>query len=199
MNDPFEGLKKQWKDAKTQGKQPSVSSKELIEKSTEKLKSSRNMHRGNIAILLITLIGISAFFMYVAPLQEILSLVGISLMLGGLSLRILIEIQSAYRSTKIDMSETATEVNEEFIRYYTYRKQIHGSITISILLAYTIGFYLLTPEFSQYFTTNQVILMDVSYLGAAAIFGFSIRKAIRSEMKMLNEVLKLRDEVGKVE
>ena len=68
-------------------------------------------------------------------------------------------------------------------------------MTIGILIAYTVGFYVLTPEFADYLTTTQVILMDTSYLLAAAIFGFSIRKAIKDEMRILDELKGLQEEI----
>lgn len=196
MSDLLDDLKNQWKDAKQETpERPSTT--EVIYLAKKKMKSVVKMQIGNIAILTVTLIGISAFFVYVAPLEDTLSHVGIGLMLGGLLLRILIECYSIYRSYALDMSDAAAAANEETLRYYVYRKIIHGPVTIGILVAYTIGFYVLTPEFARYFTTTQVVLMDISYLAAAAIFGYSIRKAIKTEMRVLDELKGLRDELAK--
>ncbi|SNT28094.1 hypothetical protein SAMN05421640_3149 [Ekhidna lutea] len=195
MSDLLDDLKNKWSDAKG-GNPKHPSAEEVINLSKKKKKGAVNMHIGNIAILTITLIGISAFFIYVAPLQEILSHIGIALMTGGLLLRILIECYSTYRSTKLEISDSTAVSNEKFLKFYAYRKRIHGPVTISILVAYTIGFYILTPEFSTYFTTTQVVIMDLSYLLAAAIFGFSIRKGIKDEMRLLNEWKGLNEEIA---
>jgi hypothetical protein len=65
---------------------------------------------------------------------------------------------------------------------------IHGPVTISILLLYTIGFYMLTPEFSRYFSLPVMILIDVSYIAGAAIVGIAIRHGIAKEMTILNAI-----------
>lgn len=198
MSDLLDDLKNKWDDAK--GNNPGrPSTVELINLSKKKMKSAVKMQIGNLTILTITLVSISAFFVYVAPLQETLSHVGIALMTGGLFLRIAIECSSIYRSSKVDLSAATAIANEKTLNYYAYRKRIHGPVTIGILVAYTIGFYVLTPEFANYFTTVQVVLMDISYLGAAAIFGFSIRKAIKDEMRILNELKDLQEDIGKDE
>ncbi|MEP1033063.1 hypothetical protein [Ekhidna sp.] len=196
MSDPLDSLKDKWQEAKDETKKPLPDSKELIQLARNKMKSAVNMHLGNIAVLALTLIGLSAFFLFVAPLQNALSQLGIFLMLGGLALRIIIELYSINQSKRIDFSESAATTQEASVKFYQYRKRIHGPVTISILIAYTVGFYLLTPEFSNYFTTNQVILLDISYLGAAAIFIYSIRTAIKKEMRLLNELNELSDQFG---
>ncbi|WP_370086452.1 hypothetical protein [Ekhidna sp.] len=198
MSDLIDDLKNKWDSAKT-NKSDRTSTTELIDLSKKKMRDAVKMHIGNIAILTITLIGISAFFMYVAPLQETLSHIGIALMLGGLFIRIMIECFSIYRSSKVDFSETAVATSKKTMSFYSYRKRIHGPVTIGILIAYTVGFYVLTPEFTNYLTTTQVVLMDASYLLAAAIFGFSIRKAIKDEMRILNELKDLQEDIGKDE
>jgi cation transport ATPase len=194
MSDLLDDLKNKWENARPESSERS-SSAETISLAKKKMKSVLYGHYGNIAILTITLIGISAFFVYVAPLQHTLSHVGIFLMLGGLLLRILIECYSILRSSKVDMSDATAIVNEKTLAFYAYRKRIHGPVTIGILAAYTIGFYMLTPEFANYFTTAQVVIMDISYLGAAAIFGYSIRRAIRDEMRLLGELKHLHKEL----
>ena len=188
MSDSLDHIKNQWNEAKGASNQQRTNPQELIQLARHKMKKAVQMHVGNIAVLTFTLVGISAFFLFVAPLQTVLSLLGIFLMLGGLALRIIIELVSINRSKRIDYSQPAAITQEASMKFHAYRKRIHGPVTITILIAYTIGFYLLTPEFSTYFTTNQIILLDVSYLGAAAIFLLSIRKAIRDEMKLLDDL-----------
>lgn len=195
MSDPIDDLKNKWNKAKTSGPDR-ASTTHIIELSKKKMRGAVKMHIGNIAVLTISLIGISAFFVYVAPLQETLSHIGIAMMLGGLFIRIMIECFSIYRSSKVDFSETAMEASNKTMSFYSYRKRIHGPVTVGILIAYTIGFYILTPEFADYFTITQVVLMDVSYLFAAAIFSFSIRKAIKDEMRILNELKDLQKEIA---
>ncbi|GAB4241946.1 MAG: hypothetical protein Tsb0034_19310 [Ekhidna sp.] len=191
MKDPFESYKHQWKDAKS--KQPKgLNPTQLIDLSEKKMKASVQVQIKNIAVLFITLVGLILFFLLVAPLQTLLSHIGIGLMLGGLMVRIIIECYSIARSRAIKLSGSAAEVNDGYLSYHQYRKRIHGNLTVFILIAYTIGFYLLLLEFSLYFSKTGIILMGVSYLGAAMIFGYSIKKAIKTEMKILDRLVDIR-------
>ncbi|WP_436516984.1 hypothetical protein [Ekhidna sp. To15] len=194
MSDLLDSLKNKWQAAKSSTKEQRPDTKELIQLARNKMKGAVNMHIGNIAVLALTLVGISAFFIYVAQFQNTLSHFGILLMLGGLALRIAIEGYSIYLSKQVDLSQAAATANDSSLRFYSYRKRIHGPVTVAILIAYTVGFYMLTPEFSDYFTTNQVILLDLSYLGAAVIFIYSIRKAIKKEMSLLDELNELSEQ-----
>ncbi|MEQ8476776.1 hypothetical protein [Fulvivirga sp.] len=196
MSDILDDFKGQWDAAKKDSAKQTVSAKDLVAAAQQKIRSAVLMHVGNTAVLVVTLIGICLFFVYVAPLQETLSHIGMTLMIGGLVLRILIEFHSIYRSTKIDLSDTAFAVNKSYMSFYTYRKKIHGSVTIGILIAYTVGFYILLPEFGNYFTQAQVILLALSYLVAAAIFGYSIKIAIRKEVKLLKSLIDMQQEIA---
>jgi cation transport ATPase len=195
MSDILDDFKGQWDAAKKDSAKQTVSANDLVAAAQQKMRSAIIMHVGNTAVLVVTLIGICLFFVYVAPLQETLSHIGMSLMIGGLVLRILIEFHSIHRSTKIDLSDTAFAVNKSYMSFYTYRKKIHGSVTIGILIAYTVGFYILLPEFGNYFTQTQIILLALSYLVAAAIFGYSIKIAIRKEVKLLKSLMDMQHEM----
>lgn len=195
MTDILDDFKGQWDEAKKEEKAPSKNAHDLISLSKKQLRSTVIIQFKNMVILLITLIGLCIYFFYAYHFQQITSHMGITLMIGGLAIRILIEVYSMIRGNRMDISDSANEFNSGYLNYYHYRKRIHGPITIGILLAYTIGFYLLIPEFDQYMAREMVVLIALSYLLAAAIFGYSIRIAIRDEMKLLNSLLHLQKEI----
>lgn len=195
MTDILDDFKGKWEEAKQEEVAPSKSAKDLIALSKQQMRSTVIIQFRNMIILLITLIGLSFYFFYVNHFQLTTSHIGITLMTGGLAIRILIEVLSMIRGNRIDISNSANAFNSGYLSYYHYRKRIHGPITIGILVAYTIGFYLLIPEFDQYLAREMVVLIAFSYLLAAAIFGYSIRMAIRSEMKLLNSLLHLQEEI----
>ncbi|MEP2772175.1 MAG: hypothetical protein ABJH05_08500 [Fulvivirga sp.] len=195
MDNSIDKLKGQWKAAGS-GSQPTKDTVEdIIKQSQHKMKKAINMHVGNIAILSLTLIGLSLFFYYLAPLQDALSHVGITLMLGGLLVRILIEIVSIAKSKKIDMSSSIEKTNRQYLGFHRYRKNIHGSITLGILFVYSVGYYLLMPEFANYFSRIMLIVLIFSYIPVFMIFGFFIRKSIRDEMKCLDELIDERSKI----
>ena len=194
----MDNLHQQWKKAREGVELPSLSALDIITRADQKKKSILYFHYGNIAILTLTLLVISLFFYYIMSFQKWTSIVGAMLMMGGLALRIIIEIVSSYQSKRIELLQDVSQTTEAAIAFYTFRKKIHGPVTITIVALYMIGFYLLTPEFSEYFSFNILLLMDVSFLIGAIILIWLIRKGIKKEMEQLlgltylNEQLKER-------
>jgi len=60
---------------------------------------------------------------------------------------------------------------------------------------YVVGFYMISPEFSNYFTLWQMILMDVSCFVIIAVIYIQMRKGIKKEMNMLLEIIALKKEI----
>ncbi len=195
MSNEFEALHRQWQKDKGYFENESPDINEVFLSIRKKKTWSIHFHYGNILVLLIVLIGITAFFYFVAPVEHLLSRIGVGLMIGGLIVRISIEIISVYKSKAIDMMDSALQATNDTITFYNFRKTIHGPITIAILILYTIGFYMITPEFSLYFTIWKMILIDVSYVVAAIIPFVSIRKNIKKEIKILQEIIALKEKI----
>ncbi|MEQ8237918.1 MAG: hypothetical protein RIA69_01830 [Cyclobacteriaceae bacterium] len=195
MTDDLNDLKNKWQGAKKSQSSQSMDVQEIMTLSKKKMKSAIVMHLKNIIILSITLVVLFLFFKYVAPLQEVLSQIGIALMIGGLVVRILIEFYSIYLSYQIDMSDTAMQNSNSSLEFFKFRKTIHGSVMYTILGLYTLGFYALTPEFSLYFSTIMMVLIDGSYLVIAVIVGYFINVGIKKEMKYLQELLTIQNDL----
>ncbi|TSE11339.1 MULTISPECIES: hypothetical protein [Aquimarina] len=195
MENEFDELQNKWQKGKKDIENNTEIINETLAAITTKKNSSVQFHYGNIAVLSVTLIGIAAFFYFLAPVQEILSRIGVVLMIGGLLTRIVIECISVSKSKKIDIIDNVLKTTNNTIAFYKFRKQIHGPVTIIILALYTIGFYMITPEFSLYFSTWKMILIDVSYIIGAIIFISFIRKSIKKEIKTLLEIIELRNKM----
>ncbi len=195
MNNEFEDLQRKWQKNKEDIKNDSRNINEMLSEIKAKKKSSVDFQYGNIVVLTITLLVITAFFYYVAPVKQVLSRIGAGLMIGGLLLRIIIEFISVARSKKIDVIDNVLTSTESAISYYNFRRKIHGPITIIIIALYSIGFFMITPEFSLYFTTWQMILIDGSYILGAAIFIPIVRKSIIREVKTLQEIIELKSKI----
>lgn len=192
MNNEFETLQNQWKKDKGNIESTSNDAEEIFSSIKKKKSWSTRFHYGNILVLSIVLIGIMAFFYFVAPVQELLSRVGVGFMVGGLLIRIIIEIISVSKAKNINMVNDALQTTNDTITFYNFRKTIHGPVTIGIIGLYTIGFYMITPEFSLYFETWQMILIDVSYIIGAIIPFLAVRKNIKKEIKILLEIIQLK-------
>ena len=196
MDDELKKLKNQWKDVKSSVEKPEIEVDDIIEKAKKNKKSVLYAHYGNMLILTLTLIMITAFFYYVTSFQDLISKIGVVFMIGGLALRILIEWVSSIRSKQMDLTEHATSSMNSLLQFYQFRKKIHGPVTISIVGLYTLGFYMLTPEFSKYIDLHWMIIMDVGYVIGAIILIIFIRKGIKKEMEELAEIVQMKKELA---
>lgn len=194
MKDNFDELKKSWESAKKD--HPTSTREQMLETVLKNHDRSQKAHIGNGSILSVVVIGLVAFFYYLAPLQETLSRVGIGLMIGGLIVRVIIEVISYRKAGRINYSATSGESVEQARSFYLYRKEIHGPVTISIVVFYTIGFYVLTPEFSDHFSTFWMWMMDGSYLVIGIVLFLGIRKGVVQEMRDLQRITEIQDSMN---
>jgi len=199
MSDQIDSLKSLWTDSKNTMNSQSLDTSNIIGIAKQKMKSTIKMQIGTILILLITLAGISAFLIYGAKFSQLFSLIGSGLMIGGLVLRILMELLSVYLSANIDFSESVLKTNTASFAYFRFRRLVNGPVTIGILILYTIGFYMLTPEFSMYFDMPLLVMIDLSYIVGAAIFTWFIIKTIKKETNTINEIIRIQHAITKDE
>tara|TARA_R110002073_G_scaffold123234_2_gene266831 strand:- start:13288 stop:13887 length:600 start_codon:yes stop_codon:yes gene_type:complete len=195
MSNHFSELESAWKQDKKNIKNSSTALDAVYEKIQVNKKESFFFYYGTIVILTFTLIGISTFFYFVAPVEKLLSRIGVGLMLGGLFIRIIIEVISISKSKKVHVLDRSLEVANNTISFYKYRKNIHGIIAPIIVGFYTVGFYMITPEFLIYLPVWNVVLYDVSYLVMAVFLFIQIRKGVLKEMKTLRETMELRKDL----
>lgn len=193
MTDPFDQLKTSWKEVQ-RGLQPADSSA-MLQLVKDNYNKSKQAHIWNASILIVVVIGLAAFFYFVAPMQELLSRIGIGLMVGGLIIRIIIELISHRKASRIDYAATSKRSTNQTQEFYTYRKRIHGPVTLSIIALYSIGFYVLTPEFSLYLPTFWLWVMDIGYLFIGLVLFWVIRKGVVAEMNYWKQLTNLQAEM----
>jgi hypothetical protein len=148
-------------------------------------------HYGNATVLAITVAVLVFYFYYLYNFQDLLSKVGYNLMIGGLSLRIVIEFFSVWRSKKIDVSETAASSLQHAVDFLEFRRRIHGPVTMVIFVLYFVGFYMLTPEFSRYLAAGWLLLIDGSAILVAVGLIFFIRKGNQQELRDLEKMVEM--------
>ena len=195
MSNHFSELEDAWNQSKKELQSSSTNLESTYEKIRAHKKESFLFYYGTIAILSATFIMIFSFFYFVAPVEQLLSRTGAGLMLGGLIIRILFEIISIKKAKKIRVSDNSLEAVNTSINFYQFRKKIHGIVAPIIIALYTIGFYLLTPEFLIYMETWNVILFDVSYFFIAIFLFVQIRKGVRKEMDSVRKTVDLKKEL----
>ncbi|WP_445747426.1 hypothetical protein [Polaribacter sp.] len=115
---------------------------------------------------------------------------GLTLMIGSLTFRIMLEFYSLFRKEIHLISMDHNAYHQYLKKYFKIRLLINYIITPICLLTYSIGFVLLLPYFKSYFSTAFYTYLLVS--GFLSIIGVIIivAKSIIKEMvflKQLNE------------
>lgn len=197
MDNEFKNVQQKWQKQKKELEGGSSNFEQIVSTIESKRKKGLSFHYGNITILFSTLIGLFLFFYFVAPVEELLSRIGVGFMMIGILLRIVIEVFSSIKAKKINKLDTALKTTELTIDFYKFRKKIHGAITHVIFILYLVGFYMISPEFSNYFSLWQMILMDVSCIVIIAFIYIQMRKGIKNEMNILLEIIELKKEIIK--
>ena len=197
MDSEFDNLKNQWRATrKNVVATPSLIG-ELVSKAEAKKKNAVYHQFGNITVLTIVLIMISLCFYYFFPFRELLSRFGMFLMVAGLVIRIGVEIFSTIKSKNIRFSDHALKTTTNTLSYYNFRKTVNGPITISLVVTYVVGFYILTPEFIKYVDWRWMLLFDILFTISGVILIWQIRKGIRKEMDDLRGMVQLQEELNK--
>jgi hypothetical protein len=197
MKDNMNDLQEMWQNDRSRlAEERSHDTSHLLKEAQQRQQKSIYIQYGNILVLLVSLVAVVYFFSFFLGLNTALSHWGLGLMYGGLTLRIAIEVYSSFRFRKIDISDTTLDNTQTNLRYYRFRKRIHGPVTMLIFGIYTIGFYLLTPEFYHYMKLYWLILIDLSYIPAIAIPFWQARKAIRQEMLELDKIHEIRQRLN---
>lgn len=196
MNNNIDHLKTLWQESKSNDSSEPANIGQIITLAKEKMKRTVRMQLGTIVILTLTLAILCVYFLYGVPLNLTISRIGAILMTAGVVLRILIEIYSIVLARKVHPAETAHNSNHAAWIYHRFRRVINGPVTIAILILYSIGFYMLTPAFALIFSTPMLILIDVSYIFIALLFIGFIRRTIRKETQILDQILQIQEELN---
>jgi hypothetical protein len=193
MNDSIDELQKLWQEDKRQRPEAAQkSTSELIAQARRRQLGTIRFQYGNVLALLLVLAGIFYFLSVYLGMREPLSLVGLSLMYGGLVLRIVVEIYSIAYARRIDISQPSLVNTESTLAYHKFRRRVHGPLTLFVVGLYTAGFYMLIPEFAMYLATHWVLLIGASYPLIAIVPFWQIRKGIQKEIGQLEEIGRIR-------
>lgn len=191
MNNQMESLKNIWQDSRNKDSGEQDDSGRIIALAKEKMKRAVRMQLATILILTFTLVILCAYFLYGVPLNVTISRIGAILMTAGLVLRILIEFYSIFLASRIDPGETVLKSTRAALSYHRFRKVINGPVTFIIILLYSVGFYMLTPEISLFFSMPVLILIDLSYIVIAMVIIGFVRRTIKKEMIILQEIVQV--------
>lgn len=190
MNNDFKALQNSWKSSRNNIKTPTNNFDILYKKIEQKQKENFSFYYGTIIILTITLIAISLFFYYMAPVKETLSRIGAGLMITGLAFRILIEIVSVIKAKRINKLDKTLQTVDNSLNFHQFRKTIHQVYSPII-----IGFYIIFPEFMLYMSVLMIWFIGISYLIMGTVLFIIIRKGVVDEMQRLRDIMELKKDI----
>ncbi len=195
MSNDFQDLKAKWQSAKQAHPVSTGSTTDLIKQIDARRKSGLNFQYGNILVLGATLMMLIVFFLILYPFNELISQIAVALMIGGMAVRVAVEMISVQKSKSIKMGDTALAALQSSESYLSFRKKVHGPVTISIIVLYTVGYYAILPELSKYFDSRLIIFWAIIYVVGAFILTKLIRKSIKKELVELKEIVDLKKEI----
>ncbi|WP_430410816.1 hypothetical protein [Kordia sp.] len=126
-----------------------------------------------------------AFFFYIAAYKYSGPLIGMSLLIGVVLVRVFIEIRSQQKLKKINVLLSFVAFKAQLIAYYKKRKTLAFRIIPALLIIYNIGFAIMTYYFYQYLSRGFFYYIVISYIVSFIILFIFIRKQVLKELQIL--------------
>lgn len=199
MSNELDMLKQLWSDAKRSLPTTKVAPDQLIAAAEKKRKNALYAHYGNIMILLAVLAGVIVFFFFLYPFNDLLSRTGVSMMVGGLVVRIAIETISIANFQRINMADQTLKATSDSLDFYHFRRSIHGPVTVFLVGIYLVGMFLLLPEVAKYVPMEWIGMFVVLAISGTIVLIRLIGKGIREEMNDLWTVVELKKRLSEQE
>jgi len=188
----FDELQKVW------SKQPQprivTSSAQLMEKGEAHIKELRAGQRGTIAILTGLIATLIAYFIYIGAHRMNELTLGLSIMIGVMMVRVLLEWMSVQKFKEIQYDRSLDAFARQVRQYYTWRKKVHRVFIPLIYISYIFGFSLLVPTFQENLSTGMFWYVVISGYGFLTGFAFLMVRILRKERKLLEFLTKMVDE-----
>jgi len=193
MKEDMTELRMLWKSAReADAGLPGLTAAAVIDKARSKARTSFIMHIGNLLILTATLVMVVTFFYYLFPFGDTLSQSGVHLMVSGLIVRIVVEVISLWKLSRISIADQTAKATGAYVTFYEFRRKVNGPVTYLLVGIYIAGFFMLSPEFGRYLGNTALLVMDVMAISLAVVLVKEIGKGIRKEMDELWTLVELR-------
>lgn len=179
----FEELESNWNN------QPEIQATEQgFQEVLNRLRKIKNKQRITNVVLGSTAIILVVFFFYISGYGSQQVILGISLMIGSLLVRILLEILSIRKLRQMNAIARSTDFRSGLIVYYKGRKFVHFGWTPLLILIYIAGFLILLPLFKANLSSGFYTYIIVSSTILVVFLSIFIAKQIRTEMNNLKRL-----------
>lgn len=139
-------------------------------------------------VLGVTCVVLIGFFFYISAYNDKTVSIGLLLMIGSLSLRMLIEYFYTFSTKKILPDETLHTYSEKLKRYYKSRLFISYLVTPVLFISYIAGFIMLLPSFEQNLSSGFYQYILYSSLLIFIILAVLIAIQIRKELSLIRDL-----------
>lgn len=184
MMTDFDKIKEWWDQQPTT--KTTVRAGDIIQKTESHLKKIRRNHIGTVAILAVVVVVATAYFIWVSLSHWSWFATGLTLMIGTMVWRIILELISMKRFSEIKPNDSFLEFSQKITAFYIWRKKVHLVQTPIIYLSYTAGFLMLLPTFKATMSTTLFWFCTLSGSIFLIVFGRFMIHLIRKEIKILD-------------
>lgn len=179
----FENIKSAWNNQNA----PQIPADGAI-KIKNKVKSLKLNQLYTTVILSITVAVLISFFFYISAYKVSVVMLGLSLMIASLILRVVLELLSSKALGTLNITLNTQEFKEKLAKHYKNRIQIHYVATPIILVLYIVGFILLLPSFKENLSAGFYTYIIVSGVVFFVVFIVLIIKSIKKELNDLKNL-----------
>ncbi|MFL9836179.1 hypothetical protein ABS768_01635 [Flavobacterium sp. ST-75] len=179
----YDEIKNQW-DKRNVPPTPEKGVEEIIKKFAVILKKQR-ISQMVLGCTIVVLIG---FFFYISAYSHIQLLLGLSVMIGSLLIRVLLEYGTTIKKAKLPFGSSMAAYNEKLIAYYSARRRIHYYITPILFVSYVLGFVWLLPLFRQNLSSGMYSYILWSSIFIFAVLAVLIGVQIKRELSVLKKL-----------
>lgn len=180
----FENIKSTWSNQNA----PQMPTDGAI-KLTNKIQSLKQNQLYTTVILSLTVAVLVAFFFYIAAYKVSVVMLGLSLMIASLIIRVALELYSSKTLRSLNVTLSTLAFKEKLTKHFKSRILIHYLATPIILALYIIGFVLLLPSFKENLSSGFYNYIIVSGIVFFVVLVFLIIKTIRKELQDLKKLI----------
>jgi hypothetical protein len=154
----------------------------------QKLQKLRNKQRITQFVLGTTGIILIVFFFYISAYKFSGTLLGMSLLIAVIVIRVFIEVQSRQKLKKINHLLSLEDFKAQLIQYYENRKKLTFTTIPILLIIYNIGVGIMMYYFYQYLSRGFFYYVLISYIVSFVILFYFIRKQVLNELNILKNL-----------
>ncbi len=180
----FTNLEQAWQQQASKGAQRPMP-EQLMQLSEEQARHLKSKFRWTIGLLSLVVFILIVYFAAYAGLNLTTFSIGLLLMIGSLTIRILLEWISTLQFQQLDRLADFSTFLQQSTTFYRKRRFLHLLITPILYATYIIGFVLLLPVFKQEFSNGIYLYFVFSGFGSLGVLAWFIYKANRKELSVL--------------